>query len=55
MESGAKGCEVIVSEKLGAHRAKAMKFKDGYVISSGQPVNEYIDSAIRHVQGQDNA
>ncbi|KAK6125028.1 hypothetical protein DH2020_041206 [Rehmannia glutinosa] len=45
MESGAKGCEVIVSGKLRAQRAKAMKFKDGYMISSGQPVKEYIDSA----------
>lgn len=27
MESGAKGCEVIVSGKLRAQRAKAMKFK----------------------------
>merc|ERR1712137_1305032 len=35
MESGAKGCEVIVSGKLRAARAKAMKFKDGYMISSG--------------------
>ncbi|EHA8592358.1 putative 40S ribosomal protein S3-3 [Cocos nucifera] len=26
-----------------------MKFKDDYMISSGQPVNEYIDSAVRHV------
>ena len=49
MESGAKGCEVIVSGKLRAQRAKAMKFKDGYMISSGQPVNDYIDSAVRHV------
>ncbi|KAK4786423.1 hypothetical protein SAY86_003112 [Trapa natans] len=49
MESGAKGCEVIVSGKLRAQRAKSMKFKDGYMISSGQPVNEYIDSAVRHV------
>ncbi|KAL3622871.1 40S ribosomal protein S3-3 [Castilleja foliolosa] len=49
MESGAKGCEVIVSGKLRAQRAKAMKFKDGYMISSGQPVKEYIDSAVRHV------
>ncbi|OMP10155.1 hypothetical protein COLO4_04771 [Corchorus olitorius] len=45
MESGAKGCEVIVSGKLRAQRAKSMKFKDGYMISSGHPVNEYIDSA----------
>ncbi|KAL5196606.1 hypothetical protein ABZP36_000118 [Zizania latifolia] len=49
MESGAKGCEVIVSGKLRAQRAKSMKFKDGYMISSGHPVNLYIDSAIRHV------
>jgi ribosomal protein S3 len=27
MESGAKGCEVIVSGKLRAQRAKSMKFK----------------------------
>nr|XP_011468642.1 PREDICTED: 40S ribosomal protein S3-3-like [Fragaria vesca subsp. vesca] len=26
-----------------------MKFIDGYMISSGQPVNECIDSAVRHV------
>ncbi|PQM40724.1 40S ribosomal protein S3-3 [Prunus yedoensis var. nudiflora] len=38
-----------VSGKLRAQRAKSMKFKDGYMISSGQPVNEYIDSAVRHV------
>lgn len=49
MESGAKGCEVIVSGKLRAQRAKSMKFKDGYMISSGQPVKEYIDTAVRHI------
>lgn len=27
MENGAKGCEIIVSGKLRAQRAKAMKFK----------------------------
>ncbi|KAL6285408.1 hypothetical protein ACE6H2_009798 [Prunus campanulata] len=47
MESGAR--DVIVSGKLRAQRAKSMKFKDGYMISSGQPVNEYIESAVRHV------
>ncbi|KAK9213128.1 hypothetical protein WN943_002515 [Citrus x changshan-huyou] len=45
LESGAKGCEVIVSGKLRAQRATSMKFKDGYMISSGYPVKEYIDSA----------
>jgi len=49
MESGAKGCEVIVSGKLRAARAKAMKFKDGYMVSSGEPTRTYIDSAVRHV------
>jgi small subunit ribosomal protein S3e len=49
MESGAKGCEVIVSGKLRAQRAKSMKFKDGYMVSSGNPTRVYIDSAVRHV------
>ncbi|CAN0528973.1 unnamed protein product, partial [Ectocarpus sp. 12 AP-2014] len=36
MESGAKGAEVIVAGKLRAQRAKAMKFRDGYMIKSGR-------------------
>lgn len=38
-----------MSGKLRAARAKSMKFKDGYMVSSGQPTKEYIDSAVRHV------
>ena len=49
MESGAKGCEVIVSGKLRGQRAKSMKFVDGLMIHSGNPVREYIDSAVTHV------
>merc|ERR1711937_509215 len=49
MESGAKGCEVVVSGKLRAARAKSMKFTDGFMIHSGQPVNDFIDTATRHV------
>merc|ERR1712226_1595995 len=49
MDSGAKGCEVVVSGKLRAQRAKAMKFQDGWMIHSGQPVVDYVDTAIRHV------
>eukprot|EP00735_Rhodelphis_limneticus_P000667 TRINITY_DN11189_c0_g1::TRINITY_DN11189_c0_g1_i1::g.6561::m.6561 TRINITY_DN11189_c0_g1::TRINITY_DN11189_c0_g1_i1::g.6561 ORF type:complete len:221 (+),score=74.83,sp/Q9FJA6/RS33_ARATH/85.12/2e-130,Ribosomal_S3_C/PF00189.15/5.2e-16,KH_2/PF07650.12/6.6e-14 TRINITY_DN11189_c0_g1_i1:100-762(+) len=49
MESGAKGCEVSVSGKLRAQRAKTMKFIDGYMKSSGNPIREYVDSAVRHV------
>jgi small subunit ribosomal protein S3e len=49
MDNGAKGCEVIVSGKLRAQRAKSMKFGDGFMISSGNPTRAYIDTAIRHV------
>ena len=45
----AKGCEVIISGKLSQQRAKSMKFKKGYMISSGQAKEEYLDTAIRHV------
>eukprot|EP00158_Paraphelidium_tribonemae_P009790 Partr_v1_DN28966_c1_g1_i2_m25848 putative ribosomal protein s3 len=49
MEAGAKGCEVVVSGKLRAARAKSMKFMDGFMIHSGQPARDYIDTAVRHV------
>jgi len=49
MESGAKGCEVVVSGKLRAARAKSMKFTDGFMIHSGQPSREFVDYAVRHV------
>merc|ERR1711944_103869 len=49
MESGAKGCEVVVSGKLRGQRAKSMKFVDGLMIHSGDPCNEYVNAACRHV------
>lgn len=49
MQSGAQGCEVIISGKIRGQRAKAMKFIEGLMIHSGDPVNKYIDSATRHV------
>ena len=49
MESGAKGCEVVVSGKLRGQRAKSIKFVDGLMIHSGDPVNYYVDTAVRHV------
>ena len=55
MESGARGCEVIVSGKLRGQRAKSMKFVDGLMIHAGNPTREYIQSAVTHVllrQGQ---
>jgi small subunit ribosomal protein S3e len=49
MESEAKGCEVKVSGKLRGQRAKAMKFRDGYMIKSGQPSKDFVDVGVRHV------
>jgi len=47
--SGAKGCEVIISGKLRAARAKSQKFKDGFMIHTGNPRRQFIDEACRHV------
>lgn len=49
MESGAKGCEVIVAGKLRQQRAKKMKFQDGYMIHSGNPREHYVDHASRSI------
>lgn len=49
MENKAKGCEVTVTGKLRAQRAKSMKFRDGYMIKAGQPTKDFIDTATRHV------
>uniref|UniRef100_A0A8C0IMJ3 40S ribosomal protein S3 n=1 Tax=Chelonoidis abingdonii TaxID=106734 RepID=A0A8C0IMJ3_CHEAB len=49
MESGAKGCEVVVSSKLRGQRAKLMKFVDGLMIHSGDPVNYEVNTAVHHV------
>merc|ERR1711934_64028 len=49
MEQGALGCEVVVSGKIRGQRAKGMKFVDGMMIHSGNPVKYYVDTAVRHV------
>uniref|UniRef100_A0A2K6MEV2 Small ribosomal subunit protein uS3 n=1 Tax=Rhinopithecus bieti TaxID=61621 RepID=A0A2K6MEV2_RHIBE len=49
MESWTKGCEVVVSGKLRGQRAKSMKFVDGLMIHSGDPVNYNVDTAVCHV------
>ncbi|XP_044867481.1 40S ribosomal protein S3-like [Mauremys mutica] len=49
MESGAKGCEVVVSSKLRGQPAKSMKFVDGLMIHSGDPVNYDVNTAVHHV------
>lgn len=49
MEANAKGVEVVVAGKLRGQRAKAMKFRDGYMVKTGQSAYEYQDYATRHV------
>jgi ribosomal protein uS3 len=49
MESGAKGVEVVVSGKLRGARAKAMTFRDGYMIKSGQSNKDFVRKSVRHV------
>ncbi|KAA3670711.1 small subunit ribosomal protein S3e [Paragonimus westermani] len=50
MESGVRGVKVIISGKVKGQRAKSMKFSDGLMIHSGDPVNYCTDKAVRHVQ-----
>jgi small subunit ribosomal protein S3e len=50
MESEAKGVEVIVSGKLRAQRAKAMKFNDGYMIKTGDVERHFVAKAVRHIK-----
>ena len=45
-----KGCEIIVSGKMRQQRAKTMKYRQGYVISTGQPKNDFVDVAVRHMK-----
>jgi len=49
MEQGAKGCEIVVSGKLRAQRAKVQKFNAGYRLKAGAIVDHYVDTAVRHV------
>lgn len=46
---GAKGVQIIISGKLRGARAKAMKFKEGYMITSGEATKTYIVEAVEHV------
>lgn len=47
---GAKGCEVIISGKVRGQRAKSQKYKQGYLVSTGQPKLIFVDEAVRHVE-----
>jgi len=49
MEAGARGCEIVVAGKMRSARAQAMKFRDGYMIKSGDPSHRFVTKAIGHI------
>jgi small subunit ribosomal protein S3e len=49
MENGGRGIEIRVGGKLRGQRAKTMKFRDGYMIKSGDPKQKMVDIAVRHL------
>lgn len=50
MGAGALGVEIIISGKLRTERARAEKFRDGYIPKSGDPAMKYVRRAVAHVQ-----
>merc|ERR1711871_1170688 len=49
MRRNAIGCMCVVGGKIRGQRAKAQKYSSGYLISTGQPKKEFVDTAVRHV------
>jgi small subunit ribosomal protein S3 len=43
MESGALGCEIVISGKLTGPRSRTEKFVSGYIKHSGKPAEELVD------------
>ena len=49
MESEAKGVELTIAGKVRGQRAKAMKFKDGYMKFSGDVPHQFVSQCTRTV------
>ena len=43
MESGARGCQVVIAGKLTGQRHRTEKFKDGYIKFCGEPKIKFIE------------
>ncbi|MDD3398085.1 MAG: 30S ribosomal protein S3 [Candidatus Methanomethylophilaceae archaeon] len=43
MESGARGCQVVIAGKLTGQRHRTEKFKDGYIKFCGEPKIQFIE------------
>ena len=44
-----KGCEVFIYGKLKQQRAKSMKYKDGFMIQTGQPKRVFISYTVKYL------
>ena len=49
MDAGARGCEVVISGKMRGARAQALKFREGYMVKSGDPSHKYVVKAVGHI------
>ena len=49
MDAGARGCEVIIAGKMRSARAQAMKFREGYMVKSGDPSKKFVTRAVGHI------
>lgn len=43
MESGARGCQIVIAGKLTGQRHRTEKFKDGYIKFCGEPKIQFIE------------
>lgn len=46
MESGARGCQVVIAGKLTGQRHRTEKFKDGYIKFCGEPKIQFIETGF---------
>ncbi len=46
MESGAKGCQIVISGKLTGQRHRMEKFKEGHIKFCGEPALEWMDEGF---------
>ena len=46
MESGAKGCQVVISGKLTGQRHRTEKFKDGHIKYCGQAKLDFMQNGF---------
>ena len=49
MDAGARGCEVAISGKLRGARASTSKYKEGYMVKSGDVTKQFVTQAVGHI------